>query len=62
MHDKLFLAGGLNVQNVQQAIEQVRPFAVDVASGIEATPGIKDPKLLQAFIQKVKKTQGVHGR
>ena len=54
VHDKLFLAGGLNVQNVQQAISQVRPFAVDVASGVESSPGIKDPKLLRAFIQMVK--------
>lgn len=56
VHDKLFLAGGLNGQNVQEAIVQVRPFAVDVASGVESSPGIKDPKLLQDFIQKAKKT------
>ena len=56
VHDKLFLAGGLNIQNVQQAISQVRPFAVDIASGVESSPGIKDPELLRAFIQKVKKT------
>ncbi len=63
VHDKLFLAGGLNAQNVQQAIEQVRPFAVDVASGVESSPGIKDPKLLQAFIRKVKKRgRPVHER
>ncbi len=57
VHDKLFLAGGLNAGNVQQAIGQVRPFAVDVASGVESGPGVKDPKLLKSFIQKVKTPQ-----
>ena len=54
VHDKLFLAGGLNPLNVAQAIEKVRPFAVDVASGVESGPGIKDPKLLRAFIENAK--------
>jgi phosphoribosylanthranilate isomerase len=56
VHDKLFLAGGLNPQNVTEAIEKVRPFAVDVASGVESSPGVKDPRLLQAFIEKTRKT------
>ena len=56
VHEKLFLAGGLNVKNVADAIRRVRPFAVDVASGVEARPGFKDPKLLKDFIQTVKKT------
>ena len=54
VHDKLFLAGGLNLQNVAQAIEKIHPFAVDVASGVEKRPGIKDPELLQAFLEKAK--------
>lgn len=62
VHEKLFLAGGLNPQNVRKAIEQVKPFAVDVASGVESAPGVKDPKLLEAFIQAVKKQQNSYER
>ncbi len=55
VHERLFLAGGLNIHNVCQAVERVRPFAVDVASGVESQPGVKDPLLLREFIDKVKK-------
>lgn len=51
---KLFLAGGLNADNVAEAIRQVRPFAVDVASGVESSPRKKDPKKLEAFIRNAK--------
>ena len=57
VHDKLFLAGGLNPLNVSQAIEKVRPFAVDVASGVESSPGTKDPQLLRAFIENAKEVK-----
>ena len=60
VHDKLFLAGGLNPQNVRNAIKQVHPFAVDVASGVEKSPGQKDPDLLKAFFSQVKK-ESFHG-
>jgi phosphoribosylanthranilate isomerase len=53
---RIFLAGGLTPTNVRQAIEQVRPFAVDVASGVESSPGIKDHELIKAFIMAVKET------
>jgi phosphoribosylanthranilate isomerase len=43
------LAGGLDHSNVRAAIERVHPFAVDVAGGVEAAPGVKDPALLAAF-------------
>ena len=47
--ERLVLAGGLVPSNVDGAIKLGRPFAVDVSSGIERTPGIKDPRLMRAF-------------
>lgn len=49
----IVLAGGLTPENVGQAIREVRPFAVDVASGVESAPGIKDPEKLRAFFAAV---------
>ena len=46
----VILAGGLNPENVADAIRQVRPYAVDVASSIEKVPGIKDHRKIAAFI------------
>jgi len=48
------LSGGLSVQNVTDAVAQVRPFAVDVSSGIEAGKGIKDAALMHAFVSAVR--------
>jgi phosphoribosylanthranilate isomerase len=50
----LILAGGLRPENVADAISVVRPFAVDVASGVESGPGIKDPALLEALFEAVR--------
>ncbi|MCE8019817.1 phosphoribosylanthranilate isomerase [Halomonas sp. MCCC 1A11036] len=49
----VILAGGLTADNVADAIECVRPFAVDVSGGVEAEPGCKDPCLLSAFAAAV---------
>ena len=51
------LAGGLNAENVAQAILQVRPWAVDVSSGVERTPGIKSPDRMRAFFARVRDAQ-----
>jgi phosphoribosylanthranilate isomerase len=55
-HRQVILAGGLTPQNVSHAIAQVRPYAVDVASGVESRPGVKDHALLRAFILAAKGT------
>jgi phosphoribosylanthranilate isomerase len=49
----LILAGGLNPGNVRAAVDQVQPWAVDVCSGVEESPGIKSEKLMQQFINEV---------
>ncbi|MNN80751.1 N-(5'-phosphoribosyl)anthranilate isomerase [compost metagenome] len=50
----IILAGGLSPDNVAQAIQQVRPYAVDVSGGVEQAKGIKDPARIEAFIRAVK--------
>lgn len=50
----VILAGGLTASNIKDAIMRVRPFAVDVSSGVEKAPGIKDADKIAAFIQSVK--------
>ncbi|MBU1083515.1 MAG: phosphoribosylanthranilate isomerase, partial [Candidatus Omnitrophica bacterium] len=49
-----FVAGGLTPDNVKRAVKLTRPYAVDVSSGVEESPGIKDHKLLKEFIKNAK--------
>jgi len=51
---KLTLAGGLTPDNVAEAVHEVRPFQVDVASGVESAPGRKDPELVRRFVEAAK--------
>jgi phosphoribosylanthranilate isomerase len=50
----LVLAGGLTPDNVGEAIAAVRPDAVDVSSGVESSPGRKDPAKVRAFVDAVR--------
>ena len=50
----LIVAGGLNSENVVDAIRNLRPFAVDVAGGVESAPGVKDADKLIAFVEAVR--------
>ena len=55
IHPKpLILAGGLNLENVAEAVRTVRPYAVDVSSGVERQPGIKDYQKIVEFIKNAK--------
>jgi phosphoribosylanthranilate isomerase len=51
----LVLAGGLTPSNVRQAVEQVKPWAVDVSSGVEDSPGVKNTEKIREFIKEAKR-------
>jgi phosphoribosylanthranilate isomerase len=55
----VILSGGLTAENVAQGIQAVGPFAVDVASGTEASPGVKDPEKIRAFADAVRSSAPV---
>lgn len=51
---RMILAGGLDCGNVREAIGTVAPFGLDVSSGVESAPGVKDPRLIEAFVRAVR--------
>ncbi|MFH1009416.1 MAG: phosphoribosylanthranilate isomerase [Candidatus Latescibacterota bacterium] len=55
-YGRIILAGGLTPENVASAIREVRPYAVDVSSGVEKTPGIKDREKMRGFMDRVNLT------
>jgi phosphoribosylanthranilate isomerase len=57
MAGEIVLAGGLDQRNVEQAVREVRPYAVDVSGGVERSKGIKDPEKIAAFIRGVRRGQ-----
>ncbi len=51
---RVFLAGGLTPENVRRAVEEVKPYCVDVSSGVESSPGVKDKMKVRTFIKEAK--------
>lgn len=55
---RLVLSGGLSATNVGSAISRLRPFGVDVSSGVESAPGKKDPRLVRDFVHAARRAEG----
>ena len=56
-YGRIILAGGLNASNIHEALFTARPWGVDVSSGVETSPGIKDPEKMRAFLNEIKKVK-----
>jgi phosphoribosylanthranilate isomerase len=56
---RLMIAGGLNAGNVAAAIARVKPWGVDTTSGVEASPGLKDPMKLKAFVEEARRAEAL---
>ena len=61
LHGRIVISGGLDPDNVAAAVEQARPYGVDVASGVEFAPGRKDVDRVEAFVQAVRAAEGRAG-
>ncbi len=57
-YGRVLLAGGLTVKNVAEAVQQAKPFGVDVCTGVETRPGVKDHALMREFIRQAKSALG----
>jgi phosphoribosylanthranilate isomerase len=59
LRDRMILAGGLHPEDVGRAVATVNPFGVDVSSGIESAPGVKDPDLMREFVKAARAAEAV---
>ena len=62
IRSQMILAGGLTPENVQEAIQIVRPYGVDIASGVESEPGVKDAEKVKKFVERVRSVKMIRTR
>jgi len=59
IHHAFFLSGGLNKDNVKEAVSVLKPHGIDISSGLESSPGVKDPEKIREFFEVLKGIQHV---